>query len=163
MCSGKTRVGRELARLLGRQHVDLDRRIEEQVGPLLPFFKEKGEAEFRRMEAEVIGEVARRTDVVVSTGGGTPMAGDNMARMKAAGTVVWLDVPIDVLMPRIERAGGDRPLLHGLKENALHEKVNDLLASRLPVYARAQWRMKATGTPAAIADRIRQLLDLHAR
>ena len=163
MCSGKTRVGRELASLLKLDHVDIDRLIEAKVGPLLPFFNEKGEEEFRRIESATLTDLLKKKDVIVSTGGGTPLSSGAMDRMLNGGTVIWLDVPMDALMPRIERAGGDRPLLFGLKGNALHKKVNDLLAQRTPIYARAHFKIDAADRPDLVAIRIKQLLDLQAR
>lgn len=158
MCSGKTTVGRALAPLLDRPFQDLDREVEKRVGPLLPFIQREGEAAFRRIETEVLGELLDGPTAVVATGGGTPCEGDNMARLKAAGTVVWLDVPMDKLMPRIERAGGDRPLLFGLKGDALRARVEELLEARTPIYAEADIIAQAGATPAEVAERIRAVL-----
>ncbi|HEX2616492.1 MAG TPA: shikimate kinase, partial [Flavobacteriales bacterium] len=102
-------------------------------------------------------------DVVISCGGGTPMGGDNMDRMCAAGTVVYLDVPLDVLVDRCARVGGDRPLLFGLKGDALRERVEGLLAERLPTYERAQLRITATDAPRTIAERIAEQLRVQER
>ena len=163
MCSGKTRIGRELAVSMRRKHVDIDRAIEGKVGPLLPFFEQKGEAEFRRIEAATLAQLVTEKDLIVSCGGGTPITGDNLQLMLRAGTVIWLDVPFDVLMPRIERAGGDRPLLSGLKGDALRERVKQLLTDREPTYAKAHMIVQAADEPATIAMRIRRMLDLQAR
>jgi shikimate kinase len=78
MCSGKSRVGRELAQQLGVRHVDIDRVVEQRVGPLVPYFQQHGEAAFREREREVLLELLGERDLVVSTGGGTPMEGDNV-------------------------------------------------------------------------------------
>lgn len=158
MCTGKSRIGRELGPLLGLPFHDLDRVIEKRVGPIKPFFEENGEAAFREVESEVLRELLAGPNAVISMGGGTPCEGDNLERMKAAGTVVWLDVPLDVLMPRIERAGGDRPLLAGLKGGELRERVEMLLAPRLPIYAQAHIRIEAVGKPEEIAARIVEVL-----
>ena len=159
MCTGKSRIGRELAPLLGLPFHDLDRVIEQRVGPIKPFFEREGEAAFRQVEAEVLHELLRGPAAVLSMGGGTPCEGDNLQRMKAAGTVVWLDVPLAVLMPRIERAGGDRPLLAGLKGEALRQRVEDLLAPRLSVYAQADVHIHAVGTPLEVAEGIVEALQ----
>ncbi|MFZ1688861.1 MAG: shikimate kinase [Flavobacteriales bacterium] len=154
MCSGKTRVGRELAQLLGSRHIDLDRRIEEQVGPLQVYFARQGEAAFRDLEREVLLGLLDVRDAVISTGGGTAMAFDNMQRMRSVGTVVHLDVAMDELMPRIVRSGGDRPLLMGLKGVALEERVVALLAERSSGYALAQIKVDGSGQASAVAARI---------
>lgn len=160
MCSGKTTVGRALAPLLGLPFVDLDRKAEERVGALLPFIQREGEAAFRALEAEVLQELIAAPDAVIATGGGTPCEGNNLGRMMAAGIVVWLDVPQEILMPRIERAGGDRPLLFGLKGEALRARVQDLIDARTPVYEEAHVIVQAGVSPAEVARRIQQVVSL---
>ena len=154
MCSGKTTVGRALAPLLDIPFIDLDREVEKQVGALLPFIQKNGEAAFRKLETEVLASLLNGEDAVIATGGGTPCEGDNLARMKAVGKVVWLDVSSEMLMPRIERAGGDRPLLFGLKGEALRERVQELLDQRTPIYAEADIIVQAAAPPAEVARRI---------
>ncbi|MBK6832433.1 MAG: hypothetical protein IPG92_17615 [Flavobacteriales bacterium] len=104
-----------LAPLVGLPFIDLDREVEKRVGPLLPFMEKNGEGAFRELETEVLDALLVGPDAVISTGGGTPCEGNNMEKMRKAGVVVWIKVPLPALMPRIERAGGDRPLLFGLK------------------------------------------------
>lgn len=154
MCSGKSHIGRLVAQRLGLPHVDTDRLVEQEVGPLLPWIGTHGEAAFRVREAQVLRNVLQGPDAVVSTGGGTPCEGDNMERMCAAGTVVYLDVPVDLLIDRCALKGGDRPLLFGLKGEALAARVRDLLAQRTPVYRRAHMLVRADDSPERIADRI---------
>lgn len=163
MCSGKTRIGRELARLMQRKHIDLDRAIEAKVGPLVPFFQQHGEEEFRRLETDLLQELLSSKDVIISTGGGTPTIGNNLQLMRSAGTVVWLDVAMGTLMPRIERSGRDRPLLLGLTGDALKVRVEDLLAERLPFYSEAHMIVQAADPPDIVAKRIKQTLDLQER
>lgn len=159
MCAGKSRVGRELALLLQLPFLDLDRVIEQRVGAIKPFFEREGEEAFRAIEAVVLNELIQGPRAVIATGGGTPCSGDNLQRMVDTGTVVWLDVPLAVLMPRIIRAGGDRPLLAGLKGDALQQRVESLLAERRPIYAKADVAVDGSGTPQQVADLIRSALD----
>jgi shikimate kinase len=154
MCSGKSTVGRALAPMLDLPFVDLDRVVEQRVGPLVPFFQQQGEAAFRIEERAALVELLAGPPRVIATGGGTPCEGDNLTLMKASGTVVWLDVPMSALMPRIERAGGDRPLLLGLKGDELRTKVEELLATREPVYAEADIIVQAGAPPTTVAERI---------
>lgn len=163
MCSGKTRTGRELAQLLGLRHIDLDRRIEEQVGPLQVYFARQGEEAFRDLEREVLLGLLDVGNVVISTGGGTPIAFDNMQRMRAAGTVAYLDVPMSDLMPRIVRSGGDRPLLMGLKGDALERRVAVLLTERKPAYDQAHITIDGSGQPSEVAARIAAALTAQAK
>lgn len=160
MCSGKSRIGRELAGLLAMPFHDLDRAIEREVGAIKPFFEQEGEVAFRAVETRILHGLLAGPSAVLSMGGGTPCEGDNLQHMKASGTVVWLDVPMEALMPRIERAGGDRPLLAGLRGEALREQVERLLAPRLPIYAQAHLRIQAVGEPAAIAVAIAEAIQL---
>ncbi len=160
MCSGKSTVGRALATLLGLPYVDIDRVVEKRVGPLVPYFQQHGEEAFRQQEHEALIELLQGPTSVIATGGGTPCLFDNLERMKQAGTVVWLDVPLDALMPRIERSGGDRPLLFGLKGDALRARVEELLAPREPVYAQADIIVQAAAPPQVVADRIAKALLL---
>lgn len=154
MCAGKSRAGRELAPLLGLPFQDLDRVIEQRVGPIKPFFEREGEAAFRSVESAVLRDLLLGVPAVIAMGGGTPCHGSNLDLMLSAGTVVWLDVPLDVLLPRIERTGSDRPLLAGFSGPALRDHVCSMLASRLLFYGRAHARVDGSGTPAEVAHRI---------
>lgn len=164
MCAGKSQVGKLLAPLMNLPFVDIDRVVEQHVGPITPFVQKEGEAAFRSAESKVLLELLDGGNAVIATGGGTPCEGDNMDRMKAAGTTVWLDVPMPELMLRIERAGGDRPLLFGLKGAALQDRVRTLMDEREHIYAQADVIVQAIGTPAEVAERIRAaVLTLQAR
>lgn len=158
MCSGKSTVGRLLASLLERPFLDLDRLIEAEVGPLVPFFAREGEAAFRALEARMLREALPGAPAVIATGGGTPCSSGNMDVMRAAGTVVRLDVTMDALMPRVERAGGDRPLLLGLRGAELRERVATLLAAREACYAKAHVAVPADGPPSQVAAEVEAVL-----
>lgn len=160
MCSGKSIVGRELASLTGRRFADIDRVIEQRIGPILPWMQQHGEGKFREVESEVLAELLQEEDVLVACGGGTPMASDNMDRMLAAGTVVYLDVPHEVLVERARRSGGDRPLLFGLKDDALSDRIKELMLVREPKYRRAPVHVPGGGTPRETALRMSELLEL---
>ena len=158
MCAGKSRVGRELAPLLDLPFKDLDRVIEQRVGPIKPFFEREGEAMFRKEEELVLAELIDGPTSVIATGGGTPCEGNNLGSMKAAGTVVWLNVSVDVLMPRIVRSGGDRPMLAGLTGSDLQERVQQMLTERLPVYQQADVMVDGSVPPEKVALAIRAKL-----
>ncbi|MFN3876116.1 MAG: shikimate kinase, partial [Flavobacteriales bacterium] len=154
MCSGKSTVGRALAPLLGLPFIDLDREIEGRTGALLPFVQREGEAAFRAVEAEVLAEVLAREASVIAAGGGTPAVPGNLELLQRSATLAWLDVPLEALMPRIELAGGDRPLLHGLKGEALRARVKALLDERRAAYGSATIRVDADAPPAIVAQRL---------
>ncbi|MBK8227339.1 MAG: shikimate kinase [Flavobacteriales bacterium] len=158
MCCGKSTVGRLLAPRLGLPFIDLDREIEARVGPLLPFVQRSGEEAFRAVESEVLAALADAPDSVIATGGGTPTVPGNLALLRSIGTMVWIDVALETLMPRIERAGGDRPLLFGLKGDALRERVMDLLDQRALAYSQAPVRVRGEGAAEEVVARIEAAL-----
>lgn len=160
MCSGKSLVGRTLASLTGRRFVDLDHMIERQIGPILPWMERYGEARFREVESEVLGQLLTEEGVLVACGGGTPMAADNMDRMLAAGRVVYLQVSLPILVERAARSGGNRPLLHGLHGEALSQRINELLQVREAVYRRAPIHVSGDGPPEETAGLIMRALQL---
>ena len=154
MCSGKTTVGRALAARLGFPHLDTDRLIEARIGPITPWVLREGEEAFRHEERAVLLDVVAGPGAVVSCGGGTPIAFDNMDRILEAGMVVHLDVPLPELIDRCQRKGIDRPLLFGLGREALAARVEALWRTRRPVYQRAHVTVDAGGSPAAIVEAI---------
>lgn len=163
MCSGKSVVGRELANYTGHRFADIDRLIEQRIGPILPWMQQHGEARFREVETEVLAALMQEEDVLVACGGGTPMASDNMERMLDAGTVVYLDVPHEILVERARRSGGDRPLLFGLKDEALSDRIKELMAVREPKYRRAPVHVAGGGTPRETAIQMAEVLGLQER
>lgn len=163
MCSGKSIVGRELAKRTGLRFVDIDRVIEQRIGPLLPWIQQHGEARFREVESAVLAELLKEEEVLVACGGGTPMASDNMDRMLAAGQVVYLQVPHAILVERARRSGGDRPLLFGLQGDALDDRIKELMQVREPVYRRAHRQVPGGGSPAETAGLMAEVLGFQER
>jgi len=154
MGAGKTTVGRRLAARLGWPFVDLDAVVEETAGMAIPaIFEREGEAGFRRREAEAITAVTRQAGQVIATGGGAVMRRENLALLRASGTVVWLRAPLEVLLARAKAEGG-RPLL-AEGDAAVAERY----AAREPVYALADLVVDATGEPDAVAAEIEAQLS----
>jgi len=111
MGSGKTTVGRMLAKRLSRRFVDSDHEIEARTGVRIPvIFEIEGEEGFRRREGEVIQSLANERGLVMATGGGVVLCAENRACLKNHGLVVYLDVPPKVLYERT-RHDRNRPLL----------------------------------------------------
>jgi len=105
---GKTTVGREVARLVERPFVDTDEEIEKRHGPIARIFEEQGEAEFRRLEEQVVAEaLATPEPAVIALGGGALLADATRSRLRRA-HVIWLDVDADTAWERAR--GGERPL-----------------------------------------------------
>ena len=148
MCSGKTTVGKLLAEKLQWRFLDVDEEIERREGLTIPeIFKQKGESYFRRLEINVLKDLADRKNVIVSTGGGLGANPEAMVLMKEKGFVVWLKVSFEDFL---KRCGNDpsRPLL-SLGE----EKLKELLKQREKVYSQAHLIVDPED-PESMAERI---------
>jgi len=142
MGTGKSSVGAELARRLGRPFVDLDRLIEERVGrPVAEFLTREGEPAFRRLESSLCRELAARSGQVIATGGGALLDEVNREILAASGVVVCLTADPQEIAARLETAE-DRPLL-GSGERG--ERVDALLAERAGAYEAIPLQVDTTG------------------
>jgi shikimate kinase len=131
MGCGKTTVGRQLARRLGRRFADTDHEIEARTGVRIPtIFEIEGEAGFRRRETQVIAELATAADLVLATGGGAILDPANRAVLAASGVVVYLNAPPNLLFERT-RHDRNRPLLRVADPLA---KIGELFVIRDPLY-----------------------------
>lgn len=131
MGSGKTTIGRMLARRMGRVFHDSDHEIVSRTGVRIPvIFELEGEAGFRRREAQVIAELAGEGAGVVATGGGAILDPANRKVMHDSGWVVYLDVPTPILLERT-RNDSNRPLLQVADPAA---RLDALRTERDPLY-----------------------------
>jgi shikimate kinase len=131
MGAGKTTIGRQLARRLGRRFFDSDHEIVARTGvPIPTIFEIEGEEGFRRRESLAIAELTSETDIVLATGGGVVLSPENRKRLHDSGWVVYLNVPPAMLFERT-RLDRNRPLLR--VENPLG-KLEELHALRDPLY-----------------------------
>jgi len=155
--SGKSSVAPRLAKRLGWSWFDSDVVIEQQAGvSIKDIFQHEGEAGFRKREAEVLAYLLSQTNVVVASGGGAVLSEENRRIMKAAGPVIWLQAPVDVL---VRRLGGDqmstqrRPSLTG---QPIGTEVAEVLALREPLYRECATLVVDAGTerPEQMARRI---------
>jgi shikimate kinase len=112
MGAGKTTVGRRCAQQLGRAFVDTDDLVEAMAhATVAEIFDGEGEARFRSLERDAVAEVCASPDpLVIACGGGAVLDADNRRRLHAAGFVVWLQAPAEVLGERVGRST-TRPLL----------------------------------------------------
>ena len=137
MGSGKSSVGRALATRLGYSYTDTDEVVQDRVGKTVAeIFAQDGEESFRQMEREALLSAVDSTPVVVATGGGLFVDLKARERIHKTGVSVWLDVPLNVILGRVD-ATGDRPLFGDLEAMAL------LLAQREPSYALADIRIES--------------------
>lgn len=132
MGSGKTAVGKALAKLRKFEFVDSDAEIERRTGVDIPLiFEKEGEVGFRVREQEVIAELSARPRIVLSTGGGAVLSPDSRELLHARGYVVYLKTSVAQQAARV-REGANRPLLAG--ESNVVEKLAALMAVREPLY-----------------------------
>jgi len=131
MGAGKTTVGRQLARRLGRVFYDSDHEIVERTGvPIPTIFEIEGEDGFRRREAQTIAELSINDNIVLATGGGVVLNPENRRRLHETGWVVYLNVPPVMLFERT-RHDRNRPLLRVPDPLA---RLEELHALRDPLY-----------------------------
>jgi shikimate kinase len=131
MGAGKTTVGRQLARRLGRDFLDSDHEIVERTGvPVSTIFEIEGEDGFRRREAQAIAELTAVPGIVLATGGGAVLNPENRRNLRDTGWVVYLNVPPALLHERT-RHDRNRPLLRVADPLA---RLEDLYAQRDPLY-----------------------------
>jgi shikimate kinase len=142
--SGKSTVGRHLARQMAWRFVDSDHEIERRIGgSIRAFFEQHGEAAFRDLEAQVIAELAATPATVLATGGGAVLREPNRAALKAHGAVVYLRSSPEELFRRL-RHDTQRPLLQ-VKDPL--RRLRDLHAERDPLYRDAATYVIETGRP----------------
>ncbi len=137
MGAGKSKVGRAAADLLQRPFVDTDRLVSDDTGmTVAQIFEREGEAAFRRRERAAVDAALGIDCGIVSVGGGAVLDPYNVARVRAAGPVVWLAARPETLAERLRNSvrRGDRPLLVGTDTVAV---LTRLLAERHDAYAAA--------------------------
>ncbi len=161
MGSGKTTVGKELSKYLGFRFLDLDAYIEEKTGmKIAAIFKEKGELFFRKLEHQYLSEVLEKnSDIILSTGGGTPCYSGNMEVISGlTKNVFYLRVSIPELVKRLSKEKAHRPLIAHIEEADLPEFFGKHLFERSPFYSLAAHTIPSDGTPQDIALKIKSLL-----
>ena len=139
MGSGKTTVGKALSKQTGMMFYDLDWYIESRMHTTVSkLFEERGEEAFRKIEYNMLHEVAEFEDVIISCGGGTPCFFDNMEYLNQQGDVVYLKATPDVLYKHLLMAKVERPLLKGKSPEELIAYITEHLKERAPFYEKAR-------------------------
>ena len=157
--SGKSTVGRALARRLHMDLVDSDQVIEQRLGcSIRSYFDQHGEAAFRDVEASVIDELTQRGSLVLATGGGAVLRPMNRQQLRARGTVIYLRASPEQLFRRL-RHDTKRPLL---QVQDPRQRLRALYDERDPLYREcAHYVVESHGSSLAmVLNRIVMQLDL---
>ncbi|MDD4802926.1 MAG: shikimate kinase [Syntrophomonas sp.] len=142
MGTGKSSVGIKLAQQLNMDFVDMDREIETIIGmPVAEIFRRYGELRFRSEELLLAQKLGVRNDTVISTGGGTVLAEENVAVLRQNGILICLDATPAQIFERVNRKKGTRPLL---KKNISQEEIAAMLLAREKFYSCADIRVDTT-------------------
>lgn len=139
MGTGKSTVGKHLAKTLGWSFVDTDVEIEELTGlSVSEIFRRHGETRFRSEERLLVRRLKERENYVIATGGGTVLNPQNWEELAQSGVMITLYAPLDEIYERIGYRN-DRPLLRGDRE-----EIEERWAERQPIYRQADWIIDTT-------------------
>lgn len=164
MGTGKTTIGRELARLMGRKFIDVDQEIERRFSmSVAEIFAQQGEAVFRKAEEDVALELAAESNRIVATGGGTILNPRIFEAFDGSGVLICLYTQKDDLVDRLQRTD-KRPLLKGQSPEEVKERVERLMEERAAVYNKVGIRIDTTNlTPLSAARKIHQVVGARQR
>ena len=139
--SGKTTLGKQVAKSLAIPFVDLDQAIEKaERKTITEIFKDSKEDYFRKVESELLNKWAQsNTDYLMATGGGAPCFFDNIKTMNDSGLTFFLDVPPMEIAHRIDAAKNeDRPLIKSMSFDVLKDQIEQLRSRRISYYQQAK-------------------------
>jgi len=132
MGTGKSTVGRLLAKKTGYRFVDTDTLIEQQTGKTISeFFAAQGEKAFRLLETNLVIKLAAENGLVIATGGGLVLNPDNVKELSRTGQIFCLTATADEILQRVTQQGNTRPLL---QEKDPLQKIMALLQQRDHIY-----------------------------
>jgi shikimate kinase len=153
MGSGKSTVGRLVARDLDWNFLDMDRAIEKRAGASIPqLFRERGEAFFRDEERRLAEETRSLHRHVIAAGGGAFAFPETRDALRNGAVTVWLRCALETLLARL-RPDGSRPLA------ASRETIRHLFVEREPSYGMADWTVDAsTAAPQELARRVLEVV-----
>jgi shikimate kinase len=142
MGAGKTTIGKALSKELGLPFYDLDWYIEgRRHKTISQLFSELGEEGFRKIEYNMLHELAEFEDVIISCGGGTPCFFDNIDYMNQQGQVVYLRCEPQVLQKHLMMGKTERPLLKDKSPEQLIDYITEHLKEREPYYNKARYTL----------------------
>ena len=145
MGSGKTTTGKDLAKAIGYEFIDLDQFIEQKYQTkIADIFANEGELGFRKKEREALHEILTNTNIVLSLGGGTPVYYNNMEEITKNSVSFFIRVQLPQLVKRLENKKGTRPLIAHLTNEELTEFVAKHLFERNQYYEKAKYTINVS-------------------
>ena len=166
MGSGKTTVGKALSKETGMMFYDLDWYIESRMRKTVAqLFAEKGEEGFRKIEHNMLHEVAEFENVIISCGGGTPCFFDNIDYINQQGEVVYLKATPEVLYRHLLMGKVERPLIKNKTPEELIAYITEQVAKREEFYNKARYTLDVSLMDnyekiQLSVDQLRQLLNI---
>lgn len=155
--TGKSSLAPTLAARLGWTWIDADTEIERRAGRCIrDIFSELGEAEFRRIEREVMADLLSGDDLVLAAGGGAVLNPETRRLMSSAGPVIWLRASVDTILARTQTDSGSLERRPPLTANDPRREVETLLSVREPLYREVATFAVETDdrTPGEIVDEV---------
>jgi len=156
MASGKSSVGRALARRTGWPRIDADEEIVSRAGkPIADIFKDSGEDAFRQLEREVTTDICKESGRIIAAGGGSFIDDQNRRTMLDCGTVFYLSARPETIHRRVTRGNPNAPARPMLAGGDPLQRITELLAERMPAYTQAHHAVETDGlSPEQVAQEI---------
>ncbi|MEA3543753.1 MAG: shikimate kinase [Thermodesulfobacteriota bacterium] len=156
MGTGKTTLGRLLAKRIDYKFVDTDALIEAQIGQTIAkLFQTRGEAVFRRLEAKLVEELAQQEGLVIATGGGLVLNPGNVSVLSQTGQIICLTASPEEILVRVSKQQDVRPLL---QEKDPQAKIIELLQQRASVYQQFPQLSTSKLIPDELVDKLLELI-----
>lgn len=159
--SGKTTLGKSLAKMLDLEFIDLDEVIVKNQGRSIEkIFKEDGEDKFREIEAEALRTLTTKKNVIISVGGGTPCFHDNITVMNVSGITVFFDVPVSVITERLwnQPDRENRPIIANKTKDELKTFIETLYQKRSVFYKEAKLILPGSNIqPEAVIEALNEM------
>ena len=155
MGCGKSTIGKDLAKKMHFDFIDLDDYITKKEGiTIKQIFKKKGELAFRKMEEIALLEVSQKNNIVIATGGGTPCFFENMKNILEKGKSIYLKMRVEELNKILKHQQNQRPLIINKSNEELLRFISSTLSEREQYYTQADFIVEGN------KGRVKSILDL---
>lgn len=135
MFSGKSTVGKLLAKSMGYEHIDTDHMFESLYNiSINNFFEKYGQDLFRELEHKLLLTLIEKDNIIISTGGGLPCFHNNMELIKQNGISIHINMSLKSIIHRQKSSKKNRPLLKNKSQEEIEIFLQDLLAKRIDIY-----------------------------